>query len=195
MGGASSHDEASDSLQAKDEHSNSRPQYSEETSAVAKECENKLKTVEKEPEAKPQVIVHERLADVKPIYDAKAKTVKEVKLPHNCESILRDADSPVDRSSVDKLYDQLSTGVFLNQKRKVKINSISLIILLFLTTKSLQFYCRSTGLKRSATAIASCCLQRIYQSHGEEIHVTGNGLPYVKQGNYKCIQSILGFLS
>lgn len=118
MGGASSHDEDSESLQAKDEHSNSQPQYSEETSAVAKECENRLKTVEKAPEAKPQVIVHEKLADVKPIYDAKAKTVKEVKLPHNCESILRDADSPVDRSSVDKLYDQLSTGVFLNQKRK-----------------------------------------------------------------------------
>ncbi|KAJ6748189.1 PROTEIN PHLOEM PROTEIN 2-LIKE A2 [Salix purpurea] len=90
MGGASSHDEDSESLQAKDEHSNSQPQYSEETSAVAKECENRLKTVEKAPEAKPQVIVHEKLADVKPI----------------------------DRSSVDKLYDQLSTGVFLNQKRK-----------------------------------------------------------------------------
>uniref|UniRef100_A0A6N2MJS1 Uncharacterized protein n=1 Tax=Salix viminalis TaxID=40686 RepID=A0A6N2MJS1_SALVM len=118
MGGASSHDEDSESLQAKDEHSNSQPQYSEETSAVAKESENRLKTVEKAPEAKPQVIVHEKLADVKPVYDAKAKTVKEVKLPHNCESILRDADSPVDRSSVDKLYDQLSTGVFLNQKRK-----------------------------------------------------------------------------
>ncbi|KAJ6358330.1 hypothetical protein OIU76_000104 [Salix suchowensis] len=118
MGGASSHDEASESQQAKDEHNTARPQYSEQTSAVAKECENKLMTVEKAPEAKPQVIVHEKLADVKPIYDAKANTVKEVKLPHNYESILRDADSPVDRSSVDKLYNQLNTGVFLNQKRK-----------------------------------------------------------------------------
>ncbi|KAJ6386646.1 hypothetical protein OIU78_016553 [Salix suchowensis] len=118
MGGASSHDEASESQQAKDEHNTARPQYSEQTSAVAKECENKLMTVEKAPEAKPQVIVQEKLADVKPIYDAKANTVKEVKLPHNYESILRDADSPVDRSSVDKLYNQLNTGVFLNQKRK-----------------------------------------------------------------------------
>lgn len=77
-----------------------------------------MKTVEKAPEAKPLVIRQEKAADVKPLHDAKAKTVKEVKLPHNCEAILRDADSPVDRSSVDKLYDQLSTGVFLNQKRK-----------------------------------------------------------------------------
>lgn len=114
----SSHDEASESQQTGGEPSHARPQYNEETSTEAKQSETKLKTVEKAPEAKPLVIRQEKAADVKPLYDAKAKTVKEVKLPHNCEAILRDADSPVDRSSVDKLYDQLSTGVFLNQKRK-----------------------------------------------------------------------------
>lgn len=118
MGAGSSHDEASESQQTGGEPSRTRPQYNEETSTEAKQSETKLKTVEKAPEAKPLVIRQEKAADVKPLYDATAKTVKEVKLPHNCEAILRDADSPVDRSSVDKLYDQLSTGVFLNQKRK-----------------------------------------------------------------------------
>lgn len=42
----------------------------------------------------------------------------EVKLPHMYEAIVKDADSPIDKSSVDKLYDQLYYGVFLNQKSK-----------------------------------------------------------------------------
>lgn len=42
----------------------------------------------------------------------------EVKLPHMYEAIVKDADSPIDKSSVDKLYDQLCYGVFLNQKSK-----------------------------------------------------------------------------
>lgn len=117
MGAGSSHDEASESQQTGGQPSHARPQYNEETSTEAKQSETKLKTVEKAPEAKPLMIRQEKAADVKLPYDAKSKTVKEV-LPHNCEAILRDADSPVDRSSVDKLYDQLSTGVFLNQKRK-----------------------------------------------------------------------------
>ncbi|KAL3575625.1 hypothetical protein D5086_023726 [Populus alba] len=114
MGAGSSHDEASESQQTGGEPSHARPQYNEETSTEAKQSETKLKTVEKAPEAKPLMIRQEKAADVK----LQSKTVKEVKLPHNSEAILRDADSPVDRSSVDKLYDQLSTGVFLNQKRK-----------------------------------------------------------------------------
>ncbi|KAK3037087.1 hypothetical protein RJ639_029929 [Escallonia herrerae] len=43
---------------------------------------------------------------------------KSPKKPHNCEAILNDADRPIDRSSVEKLHDQLYAGVFLNQKRK-----------------------------------------------------------------------------
>ncbi|KAK9074954.1 hypothetical protein SSX86_003273 [Deinandra increscens subsp. villosa] len=35
-------------------------------------------------------------------------------LPHNCETILKDADTPIDTSSIDQLY----AGVFLNKKRK-----------------------------------------------------------------------------
>ncbi|XP_041023408.1 protein PHLOEM PROTEIN 2-LIKE A1-like [Juglans microcarpa x Juglans regia] len=56
--------------------------------------------------------------------DTRAKEVNEtaaqvkVKPPHNYEVLLRDADSPVDRSSRDKLYDQLCSGLLLNQKRK-----------------------------------------------------------------------------
>ncbi|KAK2975492.1 hypothetical protein RJ640_005801 [Escallonia rubra] len=43
---------------------------------------------------------------------------KSPKKPHNCEAILKDADIPIDRSSVEKLLDQLYAGVFLNKKRK-----------------------------------------------------------------------------
>ncbi|XVF87047.1 hypothetical protein PTKIN_Ptkin18bG0089300 [Pterospermum kingtungense] len=45
-------------------------------------------------------------------------TRKNILLPHNCEAILKDADSPMDMSSMDKLLSQLYSGVFLNQKRK-----------------------------------------------------------------------------
>ncbi|KAH7837926.1 hypothetical protein Vadar_019626 [Vaccinium darrowii] len=46
-----------------------------------------------------------------------AKTA-EVKLPHNYEAIIKDADSPVDNSSTEKLYNQLRGGIILNQKKK-----------------------------------------------------------------------------
>ncbi|OMO65794.1 Phloem protein 2-like protein [Corchorus olitorius] len=46
------------------------------------------------------------------------KTRKTLQLPHNCEAILKDADSPVNKSSMDNLVSQLHAGVFLNQKRK-----------------------------------------------------------------------------
>ncbi|KAL8508477.1 hypothetical protein ACS0TY_018923 [Phlomoides rotata] len=42
----------------------------------------------------------------------------EFSLPHNCEEILKHADSPVDRSLPEKLVEQLNAGVYLNQKRK-----------------------------------------------------------------------------
>uniref|UniRef100_A0A2P2P3I6 Protein PHLOEM PROTEIN 2-LIKE A1-like n=1 Tax=Rhizophora mucronata TaxID=61149 RepID=A0A2P2P3I6_RHIMU len=44
----------------------------------------------------------------------------QVKLPHKCEAILRggDANPPICWSPIDKLYDQLYRGVFLNQNRK-----------------------------------------------------------------------------
>lgn len=41
-----------------------------------------------------------------------------LKLPHNCEAIVKDADTPLDKLSMDELYDQLYAGVFLNQTRK-----------------------------------------------------------------------------
>lgn len=46
------------------------------------------------------------------------QTTTEFSLPHNCEEILKHADSPVDRSSPKKLVEQLNAGVYLNQKRK-----------------------------------------------------------------------------
>ncbi|CAN4080349.1 unnamed protein product [Withania somnifera] len=46
------------------------------------------------------------------------ESTRVLRFPHNYEEILKEADSSVDRSSMDKLYDQLYAGVFLNQKRK-----------------------------------------------------------------------------
>lgn len=48
----------------------------------------------------------------------KGKLGEEVKLGHGFEAILKDADLPVDRSSLDKLYDQLYAGIFLNKRTK-----------------------------------------------------------------------------
>ncbi|KAK6268413.1 hypothetical protein QUC31_012573 [Theobroma cacao] len=56
------------------------------------------------------------------LVDAKAKAMEKteaiIQLPQNYKAILRDADSPVESSSVDKLLSQLHAGVYLNQKRK-----------------------------------------------------------------------------
>lgn len=48
------------------------------------------------------------------------EATRVVGFPHNYEEILKEADSSIDRSSMDKLYDQLYAGVFLNQKHKVR---------------------------------------------------------------------------
>jgi hypothetical protein len=169
MGAGSSHDEASESQQTGGEPSRTRPQYNEETSTEAKQSETKLKTVEKAPEAKPLVIRQEKAADVKPLHDAKAKTVKEVKLPHNCEAILRDADSPVDRSSVDKLYDQLSTGVFLNQKRKVKLISISLIVPLFF------YFLKIIAISLQKYWVEKKCYRNCFMLFAKDLSITWGG--------------------
>ncbi|CAN0855030.1 Protein PHLOEM PROTEIN 2-LIKE A1 [Linum grandiflorum] len=42
----------------------------------------------------------------------RASAVMQVKLPHNWEAILRDADTPIDRSSAEKMYNQLSHGKY-----------------------------------------------------------------------------------
>ncbi|VVA22681.1 PREDICTED: PHLOEM PROTEIN 2-LIKE [Prunus dulcis] len=39
-------------------------------------------------------------------------------LPPNYEAILRDADSPINKSSVENLHEQLRAGITLNKKRK-----------------------------------------------------------------------------
>ncbi|KMS96714.1 hypothetical protein BVRB_8g200190 [Beta vulgaris subsp. vulgaris] len=42
-----------------------------------------------------------------------------LKLPHNCEAIINDnSDSPIDKSSPEKVYEQLHAGVYLNGRRK-----------------------------------------------------------------------------
>ncbi|WCJ28483.1 phloem protein 2-A1 [Euphorbia peplus] len=45
-------------------------------------------------------------------------TAMEVKLPCNYQSIIREADSPLDTSSSQKLHDQLCNGVFLTRNKK-----------------------------------------------------------------------------
>lgn len=42
-------------------------------------------------------------------------TTRPNSLPHDCEAILKDADTVIDKSSLDQLY----VGVFLNKNRKV----------------------------------------------------------------------------
>ncbi|KAH6764841.1 phloem protein 2-A1 [Perilla frutescens var. frutescens] len=52
--------------------------------------------------------------------EAKAnQSSKRVSLPHNCEDILKHADSPVDVSATN-IWEVLYAGVSLNQKRKAK---------------------------------------------------------------------------
>ncbi|CAI9090503.1 OLC1v1025285C1 [Oldenlandia corymbosa var. corymbosa] len=46
-----------------------------------------------------------------------------LKFPHNHEQILKEADEAVDRTSTEKLFDQLYHGVFLNQHNKAKDSS------------------------------------------------------------------------
>lgn len=41
---------------------------------------------------------------------------KRLRLPHNCEAIIELSDSPVDTSSIGKLYEQLNSGIFLKNK-------------------------------------------------------------------------------
>ncbi|KAJ8446587.1 hypothetical protein Cgig2_019740 [Carnegiea gigantea] len=46
-----------------------------------------------------------------------------IKLPHNFEAIINDSDSPINRSSPEKLLEQLQAGIFLNgRKMKYWVN-------------------------------------------------------------------------
>lgn len=56
--------------------------------------------------------------------------IKQLSFPHNYENILKDSDSPVNKSSREKMFDQLHAGVFLHRKTKAS----------FKLTKSLNFY-------------------------------------------------------
>lgn len=52
--------------------------------------------------------------------NATRSATTQVPLPHNWEGILKDADSPIEKSSTNmqQLRDQLYAGIFLNQNRK-----------------------------------------------------------------------------
>jgi hypothetical protein len=63
-------------------------------------------TEEKPTEAKPSETI------------AKEAAEKAAPLSHNNEAILKDADSPIEKSSLDRLYDQLHAGELSNQKGK-----------------------------------------------------------------------------
>ncbi|KAK8546846.1 hypothetical protein V6N13_093885 [Hibiscus sabdariffa] len=61
----------------------------------------------------------EKITDPKLVVELiSSKETEKIQLPHNYEAILKDADSPVDMSSMDKLFSQLHSGVFLNRNRK-----------------------------------------------------------------------------
>ncbi|GAV64363.1 PP2 domain-containing protein [Cephalotus follicularis] len=108
MGAQWSQDQASQSKPSEDPRHNESQNMNTKANAVdnteVKTCDAKAKVVENTEAAQ--------------LYDTKVKSVEktaEVKLPHNYEAIIKDADSPIDK---EKLYDQLCAGVFLNQNRK-----------------------------------------------------------------------------
>ncbi|GMJ14204.1 ArathNictaba 5, phloem protein 2-A1 [Hibiscus trionum] len=47
-----------------------------------------------------------------------SKKTEKIQLPYNVEAILKDSDTPVYMSAMDKLLHQLHSGVFLNRKKK-----------------------------------------------------------------------------
>lgn len=124
----------------------------------------------------------------------------KVKLPHNFESIMQDADVQLGRSPSAHLYEQLSEGVFLNNKRKASMFysvTISIIIVLHIyilsccmmmspvqLTQIVPFYlrvsvhhsciCRNTGLTRPKTT-ASLYMQETSQLLGHSMAGSGNG--------------------
>lgn len=51
----------------------------------------------------------------------KGKLEEEMKLGHGFEDILKYADLPVDRSSLEKLHEQLYVGIFLNKRTKASL--------------------------------------------------------------------------
>ncbi|KAM1032516.1 hypothetical protein ACFX2I_036093 [Malus domestica] len=106
---------------------------------------NNKVAAEKETEAKPTVskatVVERTAADhqAKPSANnnqeaAAAKEVKEIEkrtaaqqvrqqqqqqqFPHNYEALVKDADTPINKSSIENLFQQLQAGVLLNQKKK-----------------------------------------------------------------------------
>lgn len=109
------------------------PRLSEtESSTVGKAAEVKAKAEEKGLDAK--------------LCETKAKATGEIKFPYNYDHILRDADSPIDRTSMQKLYDQLCSGIFLNQKRKASTISISSISFMNNTSVS---HCKENQIKEA----------------------------------------------
>ncbi|KAL5545321.1 hypothetical protein UlMin_009105 [Ulmus minor] len=50
--------------------------------------------------------------------DKAAEKIPAVKLRYSFEAIIKEADIPLDKSSIEKLQSQLQAGIFLNQRRK-----------------------------------------------------------------------------
>ncbi|TYH68393.1 hypothetical protein ES332_D06G255700v1 [Gossypium tomentosum] len=70
----------------------------------------------KNPESNNSVRPTEKKTDF--VDSRSSKTPEKTQVPYNYETILRDVDSRIDTSTMDKLISQLHYGVFLNQKRK-----------------------------------------------------------------------------
>lgn len=79
--------------------------------------------------------------------------VNQLSLPHNYEYILKDADSTIDKSSREKLCDQLYAGVFLDHKTKAS----SIYIILFQNERVFEFkYINKNGTFREYYVICIC---------------------------------------
>ncbi|KAF5178445.1 hypothetical protein FRX31_031968, partial [Thalictrum thalictroides] len=86
---------------------------------------------------------------------------------HNYDDIIKSADTPLDQSSKEKLYDQLHSGVYLNKKRQAGLSKVFCVYL--------EDHL-SIGLKRILGLIASCYCQGDLRSYGETTSNIGLGL-------------------
>ncbi|XP_052201834.1 lectin-like [Diospyros lotus] len=109
MGASSSQDEAQ---QVTEEPKKSVPHSS--SSSGVNSMPNETTEVTRNQDEEPR----KRVSEGSAIDSKVGRTTAQVKLPHNYEAIIKDADSPIDKSSPDKLSDQLQAGVFLTQKKK-----------------------------------------------------------------------------
>ncbi|XP_021725912.1 probable disease resistance protein RXW24L [Chenopodium quinoa] len=92
---------------------------------------------------------------------------KRLRLPHNYEAIIEQCDDPVDMSSIHKLYEQLTAGIFLNNRTKASssiiLNNINVQLPKFPYVSPLKCWIKfSNHLSVSFDLVSSC----YYRSSG-----------------------------